>query len=241
MLNARCSPLIGNLSRISSRPGPSNLNRYPADAFSFLIPYNQSQSCDIYGPLCQTGSITVGVSLSNSKSTTTTTLPCSSYLTEQASYLNIPQIGFPDADFPFFPPEWLTGFGRSPQCRSYASVWHETGVYTFTGCGTNDATISQQTSDYVSTYSEIPPGFLRHHEVAAFWTCCGNCSFQIQEVRLYYFPDENASAYCHSKGIPMIGDNSSSSLASPSINASFTRIAKRAATDSLAFLSGQTL
>ena len=50
------------------------------------------------------------------------------------------------------------------------------------------------------------PRFLRHHEVAAYWTCCGNCSFQVQEVRLDYFPDENASAYCRSKGITMIGD-----------------------------------
>ena len=180
------------------------------------------------------------VSLSNSQSTTTT-LPCSSYLTAQASYLNIPQQGFPDADFPFFPPEWLTGFGRSPECRSYASVWSNTGVYTFTGCGTNDATVSQQTSDVMSTLSEIPPGFLRHHEVATPWTCCGNCSFEVQQVRLYYFPDENASAYCKSIGIPMIGNNSSSIFGSPTTNASLTRIGKRASTDSVAFLSGQTL
>ena len=173
--------LIGNVSAVSSQPGLSSLNRDPAGAFSYLIPYNQSQSCDIYGPLCQTGSITVGVSRSNSQSTTTT-LPCSSYLTEQANYLNVPQRGFPDAEFPFFPSDWLTGFGRSPQCRSYASVWHETGVYTFSGCSTNDATVSQQTSDFLSTFSEIPPGFLRHHEVSAYWTCCGNCSFEVQEV-----------------------------------------------------------
>lgn len=179
------------------------------------------------------------VSLSNSQSKTTT-LPCSSYLTAQASYLNIPQQGFPDADFPFFPPEWLTGFGRSPECRSYASVWSNTGVYTFTGCGTNDATVSQQTSDLMSTLSEIPPGFLRHHEVATPWTCCGNCSFEVQQVRLYYFPDENASAYCKSIGVPMIGNNSSSIFGSPTTNASLTRIGKRASTDSLAFLSGQT-
>lgn len=176
----------------------------------------------------------MGVSLSDSQSTTT--LPCSSYLTAQAGFLNIPQIGFPDADFPFFPPAWLTGFGRSPQCRSYASVWLETGVYTFSGCGTNDATVSQQTSDFLSTFSEIPPGVLRHQE-PGFWECCGNCSFEIQEVRLYYFPDENASAYCHSKGIPMIGNNSSKSLGSPTNKASFTI----AAADSLAVLSGQTL
>lgn len=243
MLKAPCSQVTGNSSAFSFQPqsqGLSSFNFDPAGVFSFLIPYNQSRSCDIYGPLCQTGSITVGVSLSNSQSTTTT-LPCSSYLTAQASYLNIPQIGFPDADFPFFPPAWLTGFGRSPECRSYASVWRETGVYTFSGCGTNDATVSQQTNDLMSTFSEIPPGVLRHQEVPGVWECCGNCSFQVQEVRLYYFPDENASAYCHSEGIPMIGNNSSDFLGSPTINASSTMIAKRAATDSLAVLSGQTL
>ncbi|KAM0798562.1 hypothetical protein BDR22DRAFT_974426 [Usnea florida] len=231
-----------NVSTISSRPQAQSLSSLDPDPyrdFSFLIPYNQSQTCDIYGPLCQTGSITVEVSLSNSQSTTTT-LPCSSYLTAQASYLNIPQEGFPDGDFPYFPSEWLTGFGRSPECRSYASVWSNTGVYTFTGCGTNDATVSQQTSDLMSTLSEIPPGFLRHEEVATPWTCCGNCSFEVQEVRLYYFPDENASAYCHSKGIPMIGNNVSSVIGSSTINASVNRIGKRASTDSLAFLSGQT-
>ena len=167
-------------------------------------------------------------------------MPCSSYLSEQASFLNIPNIGLPDADRPYFPMEWLTGFGRSPQCSSYASVWSETGIYTFSGC-TTDVTVSQQTHDLLSTFSEIPPGFLRHHERPAYWTCCGNYSFQVQEVRLYYFPDENASAYCHSKGIPMIGDNSSSFLRSPTTNASFTKFAKSAVTDSIAVLSGQTL
>lgn len=234
----QCSQVTGNVSTISYRPQAQNTstsNNDPAGAFSFLIPYDQSQSCDIYGPLCQTGSITVGVNLSDSQSTTTT-LPCSSYLTAQASFLNIPQIGFPDADFPFFPPAWLMGFGRSPECRSYASVWLETGVYTLSGCGTKDATVSQQTSDLLSTFSEIPPGVLRHQAFDT-WECCGNCSFEVQEVRLYYFPDEDASAYCHSKGIPMIGNNSSKSLGSPTKNASLTRVGA----DSLAVLSGQTL
>ena len=177
--------------------------------------------------------------MSHSQSTKTI-LPCSSYLSLQASFLNIPNIGFPDADRAFFPKEWLTGFGRSPQCSSYASVWSETGIYTFSAC-TTDVTVSQQTSDLLSTFSEIPPGFLRHHEAPGYWTCCGNCSFQVQQVRLYYFPDENASAYCHSKGIPVIGDNSSSLPGSVGTNASLTRVGKGAATNSIAVFSGQTL
>ena len=55
--------------------------------FSYYIPYDAPQACDIYGPTCQTGDITVRVSVSECQSSTTS-LPCSSYLAAQAQYLD---------------------------------------------------------------------------------------------------------------------------------------------------------
>jgi len=212
----------------------------PENQFPYLIPYNQSQSCDIYGPICQTGLVTVDVSLNNTQSTATT-LPCSSYLAAQSTYLELPNAGEPGALFPRFPVDWLTGFGRSPQCKSYGSVWSETGEYTLSECGPSVLTISQQTTDYISVPSQLPPGVLRKTEGPNVWSCCGNCSLQVQEIRLYYFPDENASAYCQSKGLPLLGANETSSSQITSLNSSSIVIAKRAAGDSVAVLSGHTL
>ena len=56
-----------------------------APYFPYNIPYNQTQECDIYGLACQTESITVGVNLTTT--TTSTVLPCSLYLTAQSKYL----------------------------------------------------------------------------------------------------------------------------------------------------------
>ena len=118
----------------------SNSTSVISSPFSFLIPYNQTQSCDIYGPLCQTGSITVAVS--RGAGTTNTALPCSSYLTAQSSYLS----GFQDPDepgamFARWPVDWQSGFGRSPECKSYAQAYSNGGQYTLSGCPANDAPI----------------------------------------------------------------------------------------------------
>ena len=56
-----------------------------APNFPYIIPFGQTQECDIFGLACQTGSITVGMDLTTA--TITTVLPCSSYLTAQSSYL----------------------------------------------------------------------------------------------------------------------------------------------------------
>lgn len=72
---------------------------------------NPVAECDIFGPLCQTGSIAVGLDLTSV--TKTTTVPCSYYLSAQYHSVH-PQrfdqnVGVGDANY-------LSSFGRSPQC-----------------------------------------------------------------------------------------------------------------------------
>ena len=50
----------------------------PTPYISYIIPYDQTQVCNIYGPLFQADSMTVGVGLATT--TTDNVLPCSSYL-----------------------------------------------------------------------------------------------------------------------------------------------------------------
>ena len=126
--------------------------------------------------------------------TITTTVACSSYLTAQAAYLSAfePNSG---AIFPFWPGDWGNSFGYSPQCTSYANVWQRGGQYTISNCGSSDSVIQASApSDGISLPTQIPPGVLRAvpgapHEV---YECCGNCSLDVPEVRLYYFPDSDA-------------------------------------------------
>ena len=179
--------------------------------FPYIIPFDNTQDCDIYGPSCQTGSITVGVNLTTA--TTTTVLPCSSYLSAQAAYL-IYENDPPSQSF-FDPPwegqvdemvegsdleKWNVKFGQSPQCRSYVETLSQ-GGYILSGCGTTNAIIqtagdpdfgSSPDSNYSS---QLPPGIVRFFSPDYVGTCCGNCSLDIPEVRLYYFPDQTTE--CH--------------------------------------------
>ena len=97
---------ISSGTGFGSGPCPTDPAHYP----SFIQPsINPTQSCDIYGPLCQTGSIAVGVRASQGVNTTTT-VPCSCYLTAQSLTVN------PTAA------AWQTGFGRSPQCNTFLRI-----------------------------------------------------------------------------------------------------------------------
>ena len=155
-------------------------------SFSYVIPYGQPQECDIYGPICQTGSITVGVNFTTA--TTTTVLPCSSYLTEQSSYL-MPPDAINNQEVDDMPAEWLLSFGRSPQCRSYATEYGNS-VFTISGCGDQNTVIRYQ--DYYGGYpTQIPPSVVRRIPPEYYALCCGNCSLDLSEVRLYYFPDSS--------------------------------------------------
>ena len=155
--------------------------------FPFLIPYNQPQECKIFGPICQTGSVTVEVNLTST--TTTTTMPCSSYLTSQSSYISNFNY-FPDAIKAYWPAEWQAGFGHSPECTSYADIWESQGKYTFSNCGSNDAVVPASLG--VILPPQIPPGVLRQIQFQVY-KCCGNCTLDVPEVRLYYFRDETGT------------------------------------------------
>ena len=196
----------GNASVHSSLSNQNGLSSGSTSAisssFSYLIPYNQTQTCDIYGPLCQTGSITVAVS--RGAGTTTTALPCSSYLTAQSSYLS----GFqdpaqPGAMFLRWPVAWQSGFGRSPECKSYAQAYKNRGQYTLSGCPADNAPIPAQSAGYHP--SQLPAAIFRKR-IDQIFECCGDCQLRVPEVRLYYFPEKNTS-YCSSLNATIAGSN----------------------------------
>ena len=209
MVSSLQRPVTASILNVSSQlfPNTSSLN---VSNFPYVIPYGQTQDCNIFGPVCQTGSITVGVNLTTA--TTNTVLPCSSYLSAQSAHLEylqyegFPQI-YPDVNdsselaqdlaeygwigvVDFIPRlrDWNINFGHSPECRSYAEAM-SSGKYTFSECGDSNTVISAtpgMTWDYPS---EIPPGLVRLMEWFFEETCCGNCSLNIPAVRLYYFPN----------------------------------------------------
>ena len=180
--------------------------------FSYIIPYSQKQDCDIYGPICQTGSITVGVNLTTA--TTSTVLPCSSYLSAQSAYLENEnrnlilsnantdwgadddpgwQNSFDDYLFGY--PDlmnWNINFGQSPECRSYAKAMRQ-GQYKISDCGTSNTVIQTIGGVQYGYPSQLPPGVVRDYNIDfndTIGTCCGDCSLEIPEVRLYYFTDQ---------------------------------------------------
>lgn len=180
-------------SALSSTTSPSHRTfALPSErirsSFPYIIPYDQTQKCNIYGPICQTGSITVGINLTIT--TTTTTLPCSSYLTAQSSYLQAFNF-YPDANKPFWPQEWQAGFGHSPQCTSYAEVWKKAGQFTFSECGSQNAII--QASQGIQLPSQIPPGVLRSIPFQ-YYECCGNCTLDVGRVKIFYWGDEGSNS-----------------------------------------------
>ena len=166
--------------------------------FSYIIPYGISQECNIYGPICQTGSITVGVNLTYA--TTTSVLPCSSYLKAQSQYLQPPD----DSGYDIivdgtnnWPNDWLPHFGRSPECKSYAEAYSRQ-QFTFPGCSTSSVIhLPNQAPEEDPSYPwQIPPGVIRRFSPEYTGYCCGNCSLNLTEVRLYYFPDSTITD-CH--------------------------------------------
>ena len=179
-----------------------------APSFSYIIPYGQSQECNIYGLACQTGSITVGVNFTTT--TTTTVLPCSSYLTAQSDYIvsaglsagqfiQADGLQWPGAPGTGVVGTWGLSFGRSPECSSFAQANSNT-LYTFSNCGSSNRVISTQFDWELSETAfdyyppEIPPGVVRFYEgTPHLETCCGNCTLDFSELRLYYFPDGNST------------------------------------------------
>lgn len=191
--------------------------------FPYIIPYGTVQTCDIYGPLCQTGSITVAVNLTTG--TSRTTLPCSSYLTAQAYHLLLDKeyadngVGIIN-----WPETWGNNFGRSPQCRSFAQ-FNDTA--TFSNCGANN---SVHHGDY---NTELPPGVIRRFDPVNTGTCCGFCTLNISEIRLYYFPDDHGPECHHNGSLSLTSTAPASGLSK--------RLHSLVADGSVAIVSGHTL
>lgn len=216
----------------ASSQTPSSASKTTRSSFSYIIPYNETQKCNIYGPICQTGSITVGVDLTST--TTTTTLPCSSYLTAQSSYLQAFN-PLPGAIKAFWPQEWKAGFGHSPQCTSYAEVWKKGGQYTFTDCGSNNAVV--QASEGIQLPSQIPPGVLRSIPFQVY-ECCGNCTLDVGRVKIFYWGDESNN----STGRSQINDISNKVDPSSTVSLSADLNEKRAeGVLDIAIINGYTL
>ena len=177
-----------------------------APNFPYIIPFGQTQECDIFGLACQTGSITVGMDLTTA--TITTVLPCSSYLTAHSSYL-VSAGGFRQ-DLAAYDPAmtwfafattgivktWGVNFGRSPECTSFAQDFSKT-LYTFSNCGSSNTVFSTQAfwdeRDSFGYPPQIPPGLWRRYDEQYWDTCCGTCTLDFSELRLYYFPDGNVT------------------------------------------------
>lgn len=93
----------------------------------------------------------------------------------------------PQEPFLDWPLDWQRNFGQSPQCRSYAQAYSK-AQYTFTDCGSGNTVISGQGEQLYPL--QIPPALVRRFSPEYTDTCCGNCSLDIPELRLYYFPDK---------------------------------------------------
>ena len=204
-------PLTASTAQASDQLFP-NIPSMNVSSFSNIIPYGQAQDCDILRPICQTGSITVGMNLTTT--ITSTILPCSSYLSAQSTYLasgneklvlsnparkrgaNAPGWLESFDDYLFHFPDlmnWNTYFGQSPECRSYAKAVRR-GRYTFSDCGSSNTVIQTDVGINLDYPPQLPPGVVLQFGDDYSDTCCGNCSLEIPEARVYYFPEKTATS-----------------------------------------------
>ena len=252
-------PVTASIPNVSSQLFP-NTSSFNVSNFPYIIPYGQMQDCNIYGPVCQTGSIKVGVNLSTA--TTNTVIPCSSYLSAQFEHLehqqyeetpgiypavndsselaqDLAEYGW-DGEIDFIPSlrDWNINFGRSPECRSYAEAM-SSGKYTISECGGSNTVISASSGASWDYPSEIPPGLVRDLAgSSSFFTCCGNCSLNIPAVRLYYFPNKS-TVDCHNNQTSEFGRPNLTSVVSA--GHSEKRVHSLIANGSTAVISGHTL
>lgn len=194
----------GSISQSSN----SSLFSTPSEFPRFIRPsVNPVAECNLWGLLCQTGLITVGVNMTTT--VTTTTVPCSYYLSAQAKSAD-PAYQLEDINIHLLRPEggYLSSFGHSPECSVYANdlkahpiVDHWDGrtvgmdvisseddarrsAFHFSQCGSQ-----AQTDPRVYT----PPGVTMTKLGGPFseFYCCGACTLKIPEIRLWYFPDSS--------------------------------------------------
>ncbi len=100
----------------------------------FIFDHESSMigGCDVFGAICQTGTIEATLNLTSTVSTTT--VACSDYLKAQQAALEM-QSGGPYIDRD----QWLTRFGRSPQCATFVDR-------SYRGAGQSGATASYTVS-----------------------------------------------------------------------------------------------
>ena len=196
----------GNLtSLINTGKGAATTSNQSGIYPKFIRPQtNPKAGCNIWGPLCQTGSIVVGVTLSTTVSTTT--VPCSEYLSAQAESAQPGYLAGRGQGYEYVNPldkDYQASFGRSPECKSYVehsvvkrqhspfdpldpgstATYGESSNLTFSNCGSNQV----KRPEYYT-----PPGVSRSS--ARFggpfldYFCCGVCTLMIDEIRLLYFP-----------------------------------------------------
>lgn len=144
---------------------------------------NPTDDCNLWGPLCQTGFIEVGLNLTTK--ITTTTVPCSYYLSAQSKSA-LPR------GYGWAPHDYQASFGHSPECSAYAQAFNEedldeqllSSVSGFSNCGSDAFAHSQRPRQYT------PPGVSNYNVGggARDFYCCGDCSLAVKEIRLLYFP-----------------------------------------------------
>ena len=153
---------------------------------------NTNTECNLWGLLCQTGSIVVDVNMT--KSIAPTTVACSYYLSAQAESAAFNTDLENSASYQL-------SFGRSPECTSYAKARDDPspgawGKLTYSNCGNNASgtllppvsytpiglaglgvqVLSPELYSYIGSYDTFEE------------SCCGSCRFQLDRIRLIYFP-----------------------------------------------------
>ena len=171
-------------------------NYYTSPTMTITIPpfirpsVNPSPGCDIWGPICQTGTIVIAASLSDT--TTTTTMPCSAYLEAQSSSAisalwcsaEYYQAG---AVATMVLPDYYRSFGRSPQCTSYIAevVGANFDLYVNNTSGVDSPNCGNYTD---SRLPLLPVGIQLLDDL-----CCGPCLLAVQQIQVFYFPDDDSS------------------------------------------------
>ena len=75
--------------------------------------------------------------------------------------------------------------------------------WTFSECRGSEATGTADPASSDAVPTQVPAG-LRFPKNE---NCCGQCDFILPELRLYYFADPNAEAWCSSQGRTMLRPN----------------------------------
>lgn len=97
---------------------PQDLTTYPP--FIFNLESSMIGSCDIFGAICQTGTIEATLNLTSTVATTT--VACSDYLRAQLEAVRPPTLGTAYTPYTAYIDrgKYVTMFGRSPQCATFA-------------------------------------------------------------------------------------------------------------------------